>query len=57
MFERDTISQSVLVKGVKSKSERSSPLPRIYEIRKKHFPAIGNYQPPTKIEIKRKLEN
>lgn len=43
MFERDTTSQSVLVKGPKSKSERSSPLPRIQEVRKKHFPAIGNY--------------
>ena len=29
MFERDTTSQSVLVKGQKSKSERSSPLPKI----------------------------
>jgi hypothetical protein len=55
MFERDTTSQSVLVKGPKSKSERSSPLPKIQEVRKKHFPAIGNYQPPSKIDIKRKL--
>ena len=58
IFERDTSSQSVLVAGGKkqSKSERSSPLPKIQEVRKKqHFPAIGNYQPPTKLEVKRKL--